>query len=112
MSGFDASVPVAGFYRFRLHSRAIWGVVKLWYGPPHDPVTGEELDRSWRWQAAFNGGPIDVEQVWPVCAKHPATERDYRIACSRQTWAQEHAPNSSFADPRARRDLLSDPLPF
>ncbi|WP_305096446.1 hypothetical protein [Croceibacterium aestuarii] len=111
-AGFDASTPVEGFYRFRLHGGAVWGVVKVWYGPPHDPVTGEELDRSWRWQALFNGEPIDVERVWPVCAKHPSTERDYRLACKRQDWAKEHAPDSAYADPRARHDLLSTPLPF
>jgi hypothetical protein len=48
----------------------------------------------------------------PVCAKHPATERDYRVAAKRQTWAQEHAPKSAYADPRARLDPLSAPLPF
>jgi hypothetical protein len=110
--GFDASTPVAGYYRFRLRGGAVWGVVKVWFGPPHDPHTGEELDRSHRWQAEFNGDPIEIEDVWPVCAKHPATERDYRVAAKRQTWAQEHAPKSAYADPRARLDPLSAPLPF
>jgi hypothetical protein len=112
VTGLDASNPVAGYYRFRLHGRAVWGVVKVWYGPPHDPVTGDELDRSWRWQAALNGARLEIDDVWPVCAKHPVGEREYRIACNRQVWAQENAPQSSFADPRTRRDLLSEPLPF
>jgi hypothetical protein len=110
--GFDPSVPIAGYYRFRMHGGAVWGVVRIWHGPPHDPVTGEELDRSWRWQAEFNGEAIDVERVWPVCAKQPTDEQHYRRSIARQSWAQEHAPDSSYADPRARHDPLSAPLPF
>ena len=109
---FSTDHPIAGFYRFRMHGGAVWGVVKVWYGPPRDPVTGEEMDRSLRWQASFNGEPMDIERAWPVCAKHPASERDYRIACQRQTWAQEHAPETSYADPHRKHDLLSGPMPF
>lgn len=110
--GFDASVPVAGYYRFRMHGGAVWGVVRIWHGPPLDPVTGEELDRGWRWQANFNGEPIDVERVWPVCAKHPTDYENYDRAIARQQWAQEHAPDSAYADPQARLDRISAPLPF
>lgn len=113
-AGLDISQPVAGFYRFRLHAGAVRGVVKVWHGPPNDPVTGEVLDRSWRWQARLNGEPIDFDQVWPVCAKEPVSEDDYRRACVRQEWARQHAPDSAFADPRVRHDPLSTstPLPF
>jgi hypothetical protein len=110
--GFDPSVPVAGYYRLRLNGRGVWGVVRIWLGPPHDPVTGEELDRGWRWQASFNGEPIDLERAWPVCAKHPTDEQHYRRVIARQQWAQEHAPGTAYADPRARHDPLSGPLPF
>lgn len=110
--GFDASTPVAGYYRFKLRSGGVFGVVRIWHGPPHDPVTGEELDRGWRWQAMFNDEAIDVERVWPACAKHPATETDYRRAIARQRWAQEHAPGTAYADPRAKYDPLSAPMPI
>lgn len=110
--GFDPSVPVAGFYRFRLRAGSVRGVVKIWHGPPHDPVTGEELDRSWRWQARFNGEYIDVDRVWPACAKHPTDEQHYRRVIARQEWAQENAPGSAYADPRAKQDPLAGPLPF
>lgn len=113
-AGTDVTEPEAGFFRFRLRSGGVRGVVRIWNGPPHDPVTGEELDRSWRWQAEFNGELIDFDRVWPACAGEPVTEQDYRRAIARQEWAREQAPGSAYADPRAKLDPLSTdtPLPF
>lgn len=110
--GIDVEQPIAGYYRMKLRSGGVYGIVRIWHGPPLDPVTGEELDRSWRWQALFNGEPIDFEDAWPVCAKMTATEQDYRIAINRQAWAQKHAPKSGYADARARHDPLNAPLTF
>lgn len=112
-TGTDVTEPVAGFYRFRMLSRGIRGVVRIWNGPPGDPITGEELDRSWRWQAELNGELVDdFDRVWPACAGDPVTEEDYRRAIARQDWARKNAPDSAYADPRARHDPLSAPLPF
>ncbi|RIV79541.1 hypothetical protein [Pelagerythrobacter aerophilus] len=113
-AGTDVTKPTAGFYRFRMRSGGVRGVVRIWFGPPHDPVTGEELDRSWRWQAEFNGEPVDLDRVWPDCAGEPVTEQDYRRAIARQEWARQHAPDSAYADHRKRRDPLDpgEPLPF
>lgn len=111
-AGADVTTPEAGFYRFRMRSGGVYGVVRLRYGPPDDPVTGEPLDRSWRWMADFNGELVDLDRVWPACAKMPTTEQEYRRAIARQAWAQEHAPDSAYADPRARHDPLSAPMPF
>lgn len=110
----DVSEPVAGYYRFRLRSGAVRGGVKLWYGAPHDPVTGEELDRSWRWQAEFNGEYIEFDRCWPQCAGDPITEREYRQCIARQRWAEQNAPDSAYANPTKRIDHLSTatPLPF
>lgn len=106
--------PVAGFYRTRLRSGGVVGGVRLWFGPPHDPVTGEELDRSHRWQAEFDGDPVDFDHVWPTCAGSPITETEYRALVARRAWARENAPGSAHADPVKRYDPLSDqtPLPF
>lgn len=110
----NVSEPVAGFYRYRLRSGGVYGGVRVWFGPPHDPVTGEELDRSWRWQAKFNDDLIDLDRVWPMCARMPITEVECRQYAQRQTWAETHAPDSAYADPRRRFDPLSpaSPLPF
>lgn len=106
--------PVEGYFRHKLRSGGVYGGVRIWYGAPLDPVTGEELDRSWRWQAQFNGVLVEFDQVWPVCAGDPITPDEYRTHCRRQEWAAKHAPDSAYADPRKRIDPLSTatPLPF
>ena len=113
-TGSDVSQPVAGFYRYRLHGGAVRGGVRLWYGPPHDPVTGEVLDRSWRWQAEMDGEPVAFDRVWPGCAGEPVSEDVYRQFVARRKWAEQHAPGSAYAKPGQRYDPLSTatPLPF
>lgn len=106
--------PVAGFYRHRLRGGSIVGGVRIWFGAPLDPVTGEELDRSHRWQAEFDGEPADFDDVWPVCASDPITEMQYRALCARREWARQNAPGSAHAVIGKRYDPLSssNPLPF
>ena len=112
--GHDVSEPAAGYFRYRLGQDQPRGGVRIWHGPPLDPVTGEELDRSHRWQAEFNGEPIDFNRVWPACIGEPITEADYRHYCARTEWAREHAPNSAYAERHRKIDPLSlnNPLPF
>lgn len=113
--GYDPAVPVAGFYRMRLNAGGIRIGIRIWKGPPHDPVTGEELDRSWRWQAqAADGELLDLERVWPACAKDPISEEAFNARRDRGVWAQQAAPDSAYADRRKAYDPLSlnTPLPF
>lgn len=112
--GLDVTRPVEGFYRFKLVSGGVWGGVEIRYGAPLDPITGEELDRCWRWMAFFEGELVDWDRVWPQCAGDPITEDEYRRYCARAKWAQENAPDSAYADRRKRHDPLarSTPLPF
>jgi hypothetical protein len=113
-TGIDVSAPVAGFYRTKLRGGGMMVGIRLFYGPPLDPVTGEPLERSWRWQAHANGEPIDFHAVWPLCAASPIPEPEYHRLCRQQAWAQQHAPDSAYADPRRKRDPLSsnEVLPF
>jgi len=111
----DVSKPEAGYFRFRLSGRSVAVGVRIHYGPPIDPVTGEVLDRSWRWQADVNGEPYaDFDRIWPGCTGEPISEADYTTYCNRQRWAREHAPDSSYAEPGRKRDPLStqEPLQF
>lgn len=106
--------PQAGFYRFRINRGAIRGGVRIWHGPPLDPITGEEMDRSHRWQALHDDAPIEFDLVWPACAGDPITEAEYRELVQRRQWARENAPDSAYAEPGRRHDPLSmkSPLPF
>ena len=83
-AGLDASIPEAGFYRMRLRSGAVPCGVRIWHGPPHDPDTGEEMDRSWRWQAEANGDPVDIDDVWPPRRGFSSIDQaEYRLLCRR-----------------------------
>lgn len=110
----DVSEPVAGFYRHRLRAGSVIGGVKIWFGAPHDPVTGEEMDRSHRWQALFDDEYVEFDRVWPACTGDQITEQQYRDLVARREWARQHAPDSSYAVIGRRRDPLSrsEPLPF
>lgn len=112
--GVDVTTPVAGHYRTKLRSGGVFVGVRIWHGPPLDPDTGEELDRSWRWQAHLNGEYIELDRVWPQCAADPITPEEYKLMCAKAEWAKQHAPASAYTDPRKRIDLLStaNPLPF
>lgn len=112
--GIDVTRPAEGHYRTKLRGQGVYVGIRIWYGPPLDPVTGEELDRSWRWQAQANGEFVELEDVWPVCAGNPITEQEYRSYCNRQRWAREHVPESAYAEPRRRLDLFdaNNPLQF
>jgi hypothetical protein len=113
--GQDISKPTAGFFRHKLRSGSVAVGVRLYFGPPLDPITGEELDRSLRWMVDVNGAYFDdFDRVWPGCVGEPISEADYRRYCAQQEWARQHAPTSAYAQPTRKLDLLSQstPLPF
>jgi len=103
VGGFDPDVPVAGYYRIRLVRGAVWSAVHLWYGPPVDPDTGEEMDRSYRWQARVNGIIADdITRIWPRCAEDMISWQQYDLILGRNA---EHDPNRAI-------DWLTLELPF
>jgi len=111
----DVSTPVAGFFRLRMSRSSVAVGVEIRFGPPLDPVTGEEMDRSWRWLAFVNGEPFaDFDRIWPQCAATPITEQECRRYCTRQDWARKHAPDSAYAEAGRKLDPLSlqNPMPF
>lgn len=109
-AGADVSTPVAGFYRSKLNSRGVAVGIELRFGPPLDPITGEEMDRSWRWMAFANGRPTDFDQVWPRCAGDPIDAQEHAYLSSLQAWGEEHAPSSPEANPHKPVNWLTAPL--
>lgn len=113
---FNPSSPVAGFYRTKLVKGGPWVPVRIWYGPPLDPETGEELDRSPRWQALVNGeevdGPNEVEWVWVWCSNKGITEAEYRYMLAKKEHAEKFAPELPEASPREKIDLNKLPPLF
>lgn len=99
-----------GYYRTRLVGGGVKVGIFIWYGPPFDPVSGEEMDRSHRWQAHCNGHYIDIDRVWPACAGDPIDRAEYVYLTSLQAWGKEHAPQSPQANPNRKIDLLTAPI--
>lgn len=107
-----AEEPVAGFYRGKLRSKGALVGFRIWYGAPLDPLTGEEMDRSHRWQCLCNDEYVEIEDVWPYGAQLIITEREYNKFCQQQKWALQYAPDSALANPRRKSDPLTAPLYF
>lgn len=111
--GYGVSIePVEGFYRTRLRMGGIQVGIRIWFGPPHEPWTGEEMDRSHRWQAECNGRYIEFDRVWPSCAKDPINAEEYDYLSSLQAWGEKHEPDGAIADPTRKIDPLHTPLLF
>lgn len=91
--------PQEGFFRTRLVRGGPFVPVMIWFGPSHDPETGEPCDRSPRWQALRNGDECDASEVWNWCAGNPITEAEYRHLLAVKDWAVRHAPNEPEAQP-------------
>lgn len=99
--------------------------VRIWFGPPSDPDTGEDMDRSPRWRVQIGGVEIDNEPVrmggitfdgltsfWPSCCTSPIDEAEYRYRIERQEWAAEYDPLDPFKDIGGFIDPMSATLPF
>jgi hypothetical protein len=104
--------PTAGYYRISLVRGGVKVGIRIWHGPPKDPVTGEELDRSWRWQAEANGVAIDLDRVWPAAGRDPIDAAEYQYLTDHARWAERNCPDAPAANPHRKIDLLAAPLAF
>lgn len=50
---------------------------RIWLGPPLDPQTGDELDRSHVWNAMVSAQPRDIDEIWPFVAGDKITDEEY-----------------------------------
>ncbi|KQX18382.1 MULTISPECIES: hypothetical protein [unclassified Sphingomonas] len=117
VAGFDPDMPIAGYYRMRLRSGAVWVAIRVWFGPPlnhehaDDPTTARVLDRSHRWQATANGEIIPLDRVWPQCADDPIDKAEARRLVELQRWGAAEG-HDVVADPTRRADPNHTPIPF
>lgn len=116
--------PTAGYYSTSLVRRGPRVAVRIWFGPA--VIDGEEQDRAPGWYCEVDGRtdrlerddtgyrcrvPLDVDTVWPFCAKDPITESEYRYLLAHARWAKEHRPEHPKASPRQAVDF-NTLLPF
>lgn len=96
--------PIVGFYRVKLVKNGPWCSARLWYGVPADPLTGEPLDRSPRWQALRAGNECALNDLWPWCHGNEIDKAEYNYLLSVEKWAV-NAPDAPEHDPRKAIDL-------
>lgn len=119
-----ADALVEGYYLIqRRRARRVDIPVRVWFGAPRDPDTGEELDRSPRWQITLAGAAFDepltlggitfsaVTDFWPACALEPIDAADHDFRVERAAWAQQHDPDDALATPGGRIDPMTARLP-
>lgn len=119
-----ADALVEGYYLIqRRRARRVDVPVRIWFGAPRDPATGEEMDRSHRWQIEIAGLLFDqpltfggvtfsaVPDFWPAIAREPISEDDYRFRIERAAWAQQHDPEDALGSPGDRINPMSARLP-
>lgn len=117
--------PVAGTYATKLVRGGPRVPVRIWFG--NAIIAGEEQDRAPGWFVEIDGRtdrvefgddgyrcrvPLDVERVWPHCAKDPVSEAEYRFLVSHAAWAREHQPDHPKAQPRKPVDFHTLPVRF
>lgn len=96
--GVDAAQPTPGFYRFRLKRGAPPVGIRIYFGLPLEPWTGEVMDRAPCWNARMNAAWIDIDRVWPAAMKEPIDEAEYRFLAQ----AANYAVRNDAYDPRAQ----------
>lgn len=107
----ETEEPRAGFYKKRVVKDGVYVGIRIWFGQPLDPDTGEVMDRSLRWQATLDGQLVDLESVWPWCGRDPIGRSEYeRLLQLRQRSAPDDQ-SDPFANPRQPINLLTAPLP-
>lgn len=121
----DAAPLIEGYYLIRRGRAGRVDIpVRIWFGAPIDEDTGEEMDRSHRWQIqvgfqmledqALRVGGITIEHLedlWPACAREPIDEAEWRFRLERAEWAGAYDPNDAFAEIGGRIDPLTCTLP-
>jgi len=113
---FSLDQPVEGYYRRRLVSGGPWVGVRIWFGLPADPDTGELLDRSPRWQAEQTGkviaGDDAIQSLWVSCCREPITRKEYEFLIADAAWCRENAPDEPASTPSKPIDLNNRPSLF
>lgn len=116
---------VEGYYLLDLtRSRRVSIPVRIWFGPPLDPDTREEMDRAPRWQIQvgfflLDDEPLEIggirinelDDIWPRIARFPIDAVDWQYRVERADWAAHNAPDDPYAQLGRRIDPMTCELP-
>ena len=105
LNGVNADVPEAGYYRRKLVSGGVDVAIKIWYGFPYHPETGDISERRWGWHALRDGELVDVFECWPGCSGARITEDEYNFMLADAEHCRQYIPSDPKARPRERIEL-------
>ena len=99
--------PRPGYFKLRVVKGGPFVGAEIRHGPGRDPETGEELDRSWLWEALIGGKHIRPPAADPVNAGVfriwesgvEIAEAEYRFLIADAEWCAAHAPDEPAARP-------------
>ncbi len=99
--------PVPGFYSVRLRRGAAPCVAEIRWEQPLDPVTGETLDRSYRYTVRINGVFFyDDATLWKVHDYgRPISRVVHDNHIDRARWALRYDPENPICNPLRRADV-------
>ncbi len=102
------------YHKIRLVKGGPFCGLKVWYGVPIDPITGETLiERPAIWRAEVNGEQMPINDVAPQFADGTGhvtrdgmiSESEYLYYCNVTKWAVAYSPNDPYATPRKTIDM-------
>lgn len=85
--------------------------VRIWYGQPLEPWTGEIMDRAHCWNAEVNGEWVELERVWPQCTGDAIDEDEYNFLSQRTDWARRNDAYDPLAQPRRKTNWDTATVP-
>lgn len=101
----DLNVPKEGYYGLRLVANGPLVPVRIWFGVTPDPdFPDNHMDRGPSWHFSLGRDCAAMDEVWPMCAKNPITEREWRHLVRLENWARGDAPQEPEANPRKAID--------
>jgi hypothetical protein len=118
--------PTPGFYAMSLTRGGPRVAVRIWFG--HAVIDGDEQDRGDDWRCEIDGRcdfierdrdtgykcrvALPVDRAWPLCAKQPIEESEYRYLVAHARWAKQHQPYHPKSSPQQAVDFNTMPTPF
>ena len=120
-----ADALVEGYYLIQSsRGRRVDVPVRVWFGQPLDPETGEQMDRSQRWQIQvglqlleelpMRVGALwinDITDIWPHCARWPISQEEFAYRVERNSWAAAYDETDPHGEIASRIDPLTCRLP-
>ena len=102
--------PHCGWFKRRLVKHGPFVPARIWLFSPICPETGE-LAGDEILQCEVDGQMADAAAQWSRLAGHPITEAEFHYLTALRGWADQHAADEPYANPREAVDWNKVPVP-